>query len=51
LKYPVIGHQPAVDHVGDLDRALLEPEPSRHLLATTAGVALDLHDRKCGRVS
>ena len=48
---PVIGGQPAVDNFGDLDLAVPKPEPSRRLLAAIAGVALDIHHRKCGRIS
>jgi len=47
----VIGCQPTVDNFGDLDLALPEPEPSRRLLTTIAGVALDIHYRECGRFS
>jgi hypothetical protein len=49
LEVPVIGRQPPVDNVGDLDLALPKPEPSRRLLATIAGVALDINNRECGR--
>jgi hypothetical protein len=49
LEVPVIGRQPAVDNFGDLDPALPHSEPSRRLLATIAGVALDMHDRECAR--
>jgi hypothetical protein len=51
LEVPMIGCQPAVNDFRDLDLALAEPEPSRRLLATIAGVALDIHDRERGHVS
>ncbi len=51
LEVPMIGSQPAVDDLGDLDLALPKPEASRCLLATIAGVALDIHSPECGRVS
>jgi hypothetical protein len=35
----------------NLDLALPKPEASRCLLATIAGVALDIHFPECGRVS
>jgi hypothetical protein len=43
FEVPVIGRQPAIDNLGDLDEPLPETEPSRRLLATIAGVALDIH--------
>jgi hypothetical protein len=51
LEVPVIRCQPAVNDFRDLDMALAEPEPSRRLLATIAGVALDIHFQKCRRFS
>jgi hypothetical protein len=42
LEVSMIGRQPGVDHFADLDLALPEPEPPRRLLATIAGVALDI---------
>lgn len=50
LEVTVIGRQPAVDNFSDLDLALPEPEPSRRLLATIAGVALYIHYRECGHL-
>jgi hypothetical protein len=51
LEVPVIGLQPAVDNLTDLDLALAEPEPSWRLLTAIASVALDIHHRKWGRFS
>ena len=51
LEVAVIGGQPAVDNLGDLDLALPEPEPSWRLLASIAGVAPDIHYRECRRFS
>jgi hypothetical protein len=44
----VIGCHPSVDDLGDLDLVLSDPESSRRLLAPIAGVALHIHDQKCG---
>lgn len=46
LEVPVVGRQPGVDHFPDLDLSLPQPEPPRRLLATIAGVALDIHNVK-----
>ena len=46
LEVPVIGRQPTIDIFGDLDLTLPDSEPSRRLLATIAGVALDIHDEE-----
>src|SRR5262249_16679554 len=46
LEVAMIGSQPAVDHLCDVDLGAREPESSRRLLASGAGVALDLHDER-----
>ena len=46
LEVTVIGRQPAVDNISDLDLTLPDSEPSRRLLATITGVALDIDDEE-----
>ena len=43
LEVAVVDAEPAVEHLDQLDRAPIEAEPARRLLAAMTRIAIDLH--------